>query len=433
MLSQSFAVLRVRSLLIIFFLAIVLPGLAKAQLVVDCTGATPGAFPSINAALPSAGVGTAIFVVGGPCNENLQLAGQIDLFIGTYYGSPNVTLNGGISVSDSHGVYFHGLDITGSTGDGINVQQSGALIIDTCTVNNNGGSGLDLGSASEVLIIAPASFDGNNGSGIYLFGNSYAQVNSWNGQSVDISNNHSHGVWSSQASFTTYGRTTIAGNLGYGVQFYGGSKGQFGSLSGPNSLIGNQQGGVFLQENAEVSFFNFGSQTYIQNNGPVGITAGFGSQVTLYGGVEIYGHSGPGLDLYANSQGNLTGTNNLHNNGLVGDPRSAGIRLDGNSEAFLRGGTVAQNIGPAILALVNSSVDLSGVSFSANSGGLIVCDSSAFMVSDLTNGLGIAPGVSCRTPHSLGNRSFWKQQPVAPDFSALKALQAKWMARATKH
>jgi hypothetical protein len=430
--SRSFTILWVRSLFVVLLLVIVLPG-AKAQLVVDCTGATPGAFPSINAALASAGVGTAIFVVAGPCNESLQLAGQIDLFIGTYNGSPNVALNGGISVADSHGVYFHGLDITNPNGVGISVQQSGALIVDTCNVNNNGGNGLDLGSASEVLIVAPASFDGNNGSGINLFGNSYAQVNSWNGLAVDISNNHGSGVWSSQSSFTTFGRTTIAGNAVYGVQFYGGSRGQFGSLSGPNSVTGNQQGGVFLQENAEVSFFNFGSQTYIQNNGPVGVTAGFGSQVTLFGGVEISGHSGPALDLYASSQGNLTGINNLHNNGVVGDARSAAIRVDGNSEVFLRGGTVSQNTGPAILALVNSSADLSGATFSSNSGGIVVCDSSAYMVSDLTSGFTTAPGVSCRTPHSLGNRSFFKQQPVAPDFSALKALQAKWMARATKH
>jgi hypothetical protein len=190
---------------------------------------------------------------------------------------------------------------------------------------------------------------------------------------------------------------------------------------------------VFLQENAEISLFNFGSQTYIQNNGPVGITAGFGSQVTLYGGVEISGHSGPALDLYAHSQGNVNGTNNLHNNGVAGDPRSAAIRVDGNSEVFLRGGTIAQNVGPAILALVNSSADLTGVAFSSNSGGVVVCDSSAYMVSDLASGFATAPGVSCRTPHSLGNRNFQKLQPVAPDFSALKALQAKMMARATKH
>ena len=406
--------------------------MGQAQLVVDCTGATPGAFPSINAALPSAGAGTAIFVVAGPCNESLQLAGWTDLFIGTYNGYPNVAINGGINVTDSHGVYFHGLNITSATGDGINVTQSQALIIDSCTSSGNAANGLDLGNASEVLVIAPASFDGNASNGINLYGNSYVQLNSWNGQTVDISNNRGAGVWASQASFTTFGLANIANNVGVGMQLYGGARVQMGTQAGPNTLTGNQQGGASVQENSEISFFNFGSQTLIQNNGPVGVGASFGGQVTLYGGVEISGHNGPALDLSGNSQANVSGANNLHNNGVAGDPRSAAVRLDGNSELFLRSGTIAQNTGPAILALVNSSADLSGVSFSSNSGGIVVCDSSSYMVSDLEHGTATAPGVGCRTPHALGNRSFTRAQPAPPDFSGLKARQAKMMARATK-
>lgn len=205
-----------------------------------------------------------------------------------------------------------------------------------------------------------------------------------------------------------------------------------GTQAGPNSVTGNQQGGVSVQENAEISFFNFGSQTYILNNGPVGVSAAFGGQVTLYGGVEISGHRGPALDLSANSQANVSGTNNLHNNGAASDPRSAAIRLDGNSELFLRAGTIAQNIGPAILALVNSSADFAGVSFTSNSDGIVLCDSGSYMVSDLGKGATTAPGVGCRTPPALGNRSSTRAQPPAPDFSGLKARQAKMMARATK-
>ena len=423
---------RLRNYLFPLVLAVLLSTVSQAQLVVDCTGATPGAFPSINAALPSAGAGTAIFVVAGPCNENLQLAGWIDLFIGTYYGSPSVALNGGINVSDSHGVYFHGLNITSATGNGINVTQSQALIIDSCTSSGNAGNGLALGNASEVLVIAPASFDGNSASGINLYGNSHVDVNSWNGQQVDISDNHDVGVWVSQASFTTYGRTNITNNWGVGMQLFGGARVQMGTLAGSNTLTGNQQGGVAVDENSEISFFNFGSQTYIQNNGPVGVSASSGGQVTLFGGVEISGHSGPGIDLSGNSQVNVVGTNNLHNNGAAGDPRSAAIRVDGNSELFLRSGTIAQNIGPAILVLVNSSVDVTGVSFTSNSGGILVCDSSSYMVSDLVTGDDTPRGVACRTPHALGNRSFRRAQPAPPDFSALKARQAKMIARATK-
>lgn len=424
--------MELRKCVFLLLLAVLLPTVGQAQLVVDCTGATPGALPSINAALPSAGAGTAIFVVAGPCNESLQLAGWTDLFIGTYNGYPSVAINGSINVTDSHGVYFHGLNVTSATGDGINVTQSQALIIDSCTSSGNGGNGLNLGNASEVLVIAPASFDGNSANGINLYGNSYVQLNSWNGQTVDISNNRGAGVWASQASFTTFGLANIANNVGVGMQLYGGARVQMGTLAGPNTLAGNQQGGVSVQENSEISFFNFGSQTFIQNNGPVGVSASFGGQVTLYGGVEISGHTGPALDLSANSQANVSGGNNLHNNGVAGDPRSAGIRLDGNSELFLRAGTIAQNVGPAILALVNSSADFTGASFTSNSGGIVVCDSSSYVVSDLVTGPSTAPGVGCRTPHSLGNRSFTRAQPAPPDFSGLKARQAKMMARARK-
>jgi hypothetical protein len=266
------------------------------------------------------------------------------------------------------------------------------------------------------------------------------ETSGWNGQTVDISNNRGPGVYVSFGSFNTYGRTTIMNNVaglgslsGYGLDMRGGSRAQFGALSGSNLIIGNQSGGVSLQEGAEISFWNGGWQTLIQNNGPVGISAGFHSQVTLFSSTEISGHAGPAVDLYASSQAYLYGANNLHNNGVAGDPRNAAIRVDGNSEVFLRGGTIAQNLGPGILALVNSSADLTGVSFSSNSGGVVVCDSSAFVISDLATGTTTAPGVSCRTPHSLGNRAANKLQPLAPDFTAQKALVTKMMARASKH
>lgn len=442
MLAQLYS-FRFGSVLLVLALGMLFPVAGRAQLVVDCTGATPGAFSSINSALGASGPGTAIFVVAGPCTESLQLTGWTNLFIGTYYGYPNVAINGSVNVVQSHGVYLHGLNISAGTGggaDGINVSQSQALVIDNCTSSGNAGVGLRLNNGSEALVISPASFDNNNQGGINLYGNSFVELTSWSGQPIDISNNRGPGVWASQASFTTFGLTTIANNVlgqgsnsGFGMDLRGGAKAQLGSLSGPNVISGNQSGGVSLQETAEASFFNFGSQTLIQNNGPVGVTAGFGSQVTFFDEVEISGHSGPALDLYANSQGYLFGANYFHNNGVTGVARSAAIRVDGNSEVFLRGGTVSQNVGPGILALVNSSVDLTGVSFSANSGGVVVCDSSAFMVSDLVSGTMTAPGVSCRTPHSLGNRPLNKLQPALPDLSALKALQAKYMARATKH
>lgn len=154
------------------------------------------------------------------------------------------------------------------------------------------------------------------------------------------------------------------------------------------------------------AFFSLGQPNLIQGNGPFGVAAGLGSQVTfaqITGTVnaQITDHTSAGVDLYGNSQAYFLGTNQVLRNGTVTDPRSAGIRVDGNSEAFLRGGQVAQNKGPGILALVNSSVDFTGVNFSGNAEGEITdCDSSSWMVSDLGRPNSALPtmGVACSPP-----------------------------------
>jgi hypothetical protein len=168
----------------------------------------------------------------------------------------------------------------------------------------------------------------------------------------------------------------------------------------------------------------------------VGVSAGLGSQVTFFNGAQVTDHSDAGVDLYGNSQAYLFGPNQVLRNGAVTDSRSAGIRVDGNSEVYLRGGQVAQNYGPGILALVNSSADFTGVSFSGNAQGqIITCDSSSFMVSDLTvpNTIFSPAGVVCRTPHALGNRNNLKAPPTIPDWSTPKALYDKYVKAATKH
>jgi hypothetical protein len=212
-------------------------------------------------------------------------------------------------------------------------------------------------------------------------------------------------------------------------------------LFGQNTVAGNQAGGAFLQENSEISFFSLGPANLIQGNGPVGVSAGLGSQVTFFDisgpvGAQITDHTSAGVDLYANSQAYFQGSNQVLRNGTITNPRTAGIRVDGNSEVFLRGGQVAQNNGPGILALVNSSADFTGVAFAGNAGGEIIdCDSSSWMVSDLTrsNSALAAAGVACRTPHALGNRDVFKTLPAPPDWSAPRAMYDRYAKLAVKH
>jgi hypothetical protein len=150
--------------------------------------------------------------------------------------------------------------------------------------------------------------------------------------------------------------------------------------------------------------------------------------------VLISGHSESGVELYAAGELYMYGPNAISNNGNPDDPRSAGVVVDGNSEAYLRGGTLSANTGPGILALVNSSVDSVGATFLGNSGGMVTCDSSAYMVSDLIPDTGHSlAGIACRTPHHLGNRHDLGSPPVAPDFTQQNNRAAKYKAFATLH
>ena len=414
------------------------PAKSQAQfLFVDCSGTNPYAYPSINAALPNAGQG-AFILITGTCNESVLLWGQNGLNIGAFYGQ-TATINGNFSINNSQNIFLYGLTITNSPGDGIDVNSSRGIVLDTCASSGNAGRGLAVNSMSDVAIQASGTFDNNGRGGINVEESSQVRVSAWAGL-VDISNNAGPGLRSGQSSFWTYGHTTIANNTfaagsdsGYGLDMRGAARAQFGTIFGPNFITGNQQGGAWLQENSEISFWNGGQQNIIQGNGPVGVLAGFGSQVTFFDSSLITGHSSAGVDLYANSQAYLFGANTVQGNGSSADSRSAGVRVDGNSEVFLRGGQISGNVGPGLLALVNSSADFSGVSFSGNSG-VITCDSSSTMVSDLAGPNTTPPaGVSCRTPHGLGGRQIAKTQPAAPDWSAQKAQHDRYAKLAVKH
>jgi hypothetical protein len=420
-------------------------GLRAQYLIVDCTGATPGAYPTINAAVPNATPGSFILVTG-PCTETVFLNGLSNLNLGAYYGQ-TANINGTISISNSENVMLYGLNVTNPAGNGISVSNSRSISLDVCTSSGNAGVGLSVGGMSDVTVGASGGFDHNTAGGMNITGNSLVAIVAWAGP-VDISNNGGPGVWASQANFSTLGSTTISNNVfgagsnsGFGIDLRGGAHGQIGAIFGPNVISGNQSGGAWLQETAEISFWSIGQPNLIQSNGPVGVSAGLGSQVTFADisgplGAQISDHTSAGVDLYANSQAYFLGGNQVLRNGNVTNARSAGIRVDGNSEVFLRGGQVALNNGPGILALVNSSADFAGVTFSGNTQGeIITCDSSSTMVSDLTrpNSPFLPAGVVCRTPHALGNRDIFKALPQPQDWSARKAQYDRYAKLAVKH
>ena len=422
----------------------VFPSAARAQfLVVDCTGVDSFAFPNINSALFAVtGPGAFIFVEAGPCNENVGLNGVNNLTLAAPFGG-TVSINGNVSINNSQNVFLGGLNITNPFGDGIDVNSSRSVVLDSCTSNGNAGNGLSAGQSSDITIIATGAFSRNGGYGITDGDTTFVNVVAFAG-TVEISNNQI-GALRNEGVFATLGNTHMANNgpvpnadLRVAIDMRGAGRAQMGSVFGPNIIENNSNGGVSLQENSEISFWSLsgvpGAANIIRNNGPFGVEAGFGSQVTL-AGAQISGHTGPGVDIYGHSQlyasSQLPGLNatQVQNNGTAGGPLSAGVRIDGNSEALLRGVNISQNAGPAILALVNSSVDFAGNTFTGNTG-VITCDSSSTMVSDL----GItartpASGVSCTTAHTLGNRAVSVPTPAVPNISVWKAMHSAYQQR----
>jgi len=423
---------------------LVFPNAVRAQfLVVDCSGMNPFAFPTINAALSNVTGPRTFILVNNTCNESVSLNGVNDLTIAAPFGQ-TANINGNVSINNSQNVFLGGLNITNQFGDGIDVNSSRSVTLDNCTSNGNAGNGLNAGQSSDVAVIAAGSFSNNVGDGLRIGSNSLVNIVSFAG-TTEISNNHTAGMFLGQANFQTLGGTHMANNgsapgnaLGVAIDVRGGGKVQFGSISfaGPNVIENNPNGGVSLQENAEISFFSIlpSGPNIVRNNGPFGVKAGFGSQVTL-AGASVTGQAGPGVDIYAHSQ--LYGTSQIpgigatqiQNNGTAGDPLSAGVRADGNSEVLLRDVNMSQNNGPAILALVNSSADFAGGTFTGDTG-VITCDSTSTMVSDLgASASNPASGVRCGVAHSLGNRTLSTPAPAVPDITVWKVMHSVYQQR----
>jgi hypothetical protein len=276
-------------------------------------------------------------------------------------------------------------------------------------------------------------------------------LTAWGGL-IDVSNNVGFGLYAARADINVLGNVRIANNKavpnspftsGFGIDFRGGARGLLLGLWGPLVIEGNETGGISLQENAELSILGGNvvpgwTPVLIQSNGSTGVSAAFGSQLTFYtgdAGVQILNHKDVGIDVYANSQAYFYGDTTITHNGFSSNPSRAGLRIDGNSEAFLRGADISQNGGPGILVLVSSSVDFSGVTFRSNGNGPIVCDSSAYMITDLT-GTSAYPGASlpCKVPHNLGNHRHYDTAIHVPDWSHSKAMEDKYSKLATlKH
>jgi len=417
------------------------------QYIVDCTGNTPGAYTTINSVMPLLTNGSAVRITG-TCTENVTIPMLNNLNIGAPWGQ-TMNLQGNLNINGVQNLYLYGMNVTNPSGDGIDINNSSNVTLNTCTSSNNGNYGLSV-SASGVSIQNTGAFNNNGNDGINAGGITDLSF-SWCAGPFSISNNLGDGIYLEDGVMAAFGNLIISNNKippntaqfpastggGFGIKFYGHARAVLYDACAPDVISGNQAGGVAIYEGSEISIS--GAQdlpagdswgNIISGNGPVGVTVGLGSQATFWNGVQITNHPDAGIDVFGHSQAFIEGTDQIANNGTGSPatyPARAGVRVDGNSEAYIRGGQISQNGGPGILALANSSVDISDTTFTSNLGGSIVCDSSAWLVGDPTS-VPAPPffALPCRVPNNFGPRFHPLSAPRIPDFSRIKAQEAQY-------
>ncbi len=386
---------------------IMLPGLTLANYaLVDCSGNTPGAFTSINTALssltPPDPNGDWIDVTGN-CTESVNIQGRENLGIAALAGqSATIASPAGtdpVNISGSRSIYLYGLVIEGGNSNNwfdVFITNLSSVTIESCVIEGSVGEGVYIEGSSQLALYSD-TLKNNGDFGLYVMENSNVVGQATDPNRLpDISNNAGGGInVDSRSAVNFWGGATIENNGGLGVYMSGGAQASFGGVQGNGVLIQGNNGGAYLFEDAEISFWGGGNT--IQNNGPYGVLITMGSQVSFHpfgDSVQtVEGHTDVGIDISNHSQAKIIGHNKIRHNGS-GGPASAGIRVDGTSEAIVGGGAeVTSNMGAGIFADENSSLDLSDTTISSNLGpGLRVLHQS---VADLGTGIIMGGALAC--------------------------------------
>jgi hypothetical protein len=321
-------------------LAVLLPSSRAfaAGAVVDCSGATPGAFTTITAALaslPAAGPNS--ISVTGTCHENVVMFGRTDLII---FGNPTATVVPGnanghlLAISGSQRIGIQNITFDG--GRGAIVNDNSRVDLTSITIQNSLGIGLT--SIDSLVHIADSTVKGSTRSGISVGGGTFYVDSDITGTTVTnngrtgISVLTGHLILNGGDGVTPGTENVISNNTGVGVAVANSAE---ADISGDNRIIGNQ--GPFALEvihtstvimsdgtissNAgigvhcgETSHCEWAGAAKIDSNGKGGIEITDHSDAYLDGGIDISGNTGVGVLVDLSSLLNSLGGNTINNN-----------------------------------------------------------------------------------------------------------------------
>ena len=326
----------------ILMLAIAPAAAYAAGAVVDCSGATPGAFTSITAALaslPAAGPNS-ISVVG-TCHENVVFVGRSDL---TIFGNPTATVVPGnanghlLAINSSTRVGIQNLIFDG--GKGVIVDENSKVDFNTITVQNSTGIGIT--SLDSQVHIANSTVQNSTRSGISVGGGAFYIDSDVTGTTVTGNGRSGVAVLTGHLILNggdgvTPGTQNVFSNNGLsGVEVA--STGE-ADIEGDNRIINNHGTWALLVLNGSsvlmsegiinsnaglgvhcggTSHCEFGGNTQIDSNGTGGIEVVEHSDASLDGGLDISGNTGNGVLIDQSSSLTSLGGNTINNNSADG-------------------------------------------------------------------------------------------------------------------
>jgi len=302
-----------------------------ADVVVDCSGATPGAFTSITAALaslPAAGPNS--ISVTGTCHENVVMFGRTDLNIS---GNPTATVVPGnanghlLAIAGSQRVGIQNITFDGGRGAIVNDNSRVDLI--NVTIQNSLGIGLT--SIDSLVHIADSTIKASVRSGISIGGGTFYVDSDVTGTTV-----------------TNNGRIGIAIATGHLIL-----NGGDGVTPGTENVISNNGSvGVSVANNAEADIS--GDNRIIGNQGPFGLEVIHTSTVLMSDGT-ISSNAGMGVHCGETSHCEWFGATKIDSNG------KGGIEITDHSDAYLDGGIdISGNTGAGVLVDLSSLLNSLG-------------------------------------------------------------------------
>ncbi|MGZ5441206.1 MAG: right-handed parallel beta-helix repeat-containing protein [Thermoanaerobaculia bacterium] len=299
--------------------------LFAANATVDCSGATPGAFTSINAAMATLdAIGPHTVSVSGTCVENAVITSHDRV---TLQGAPAATIHptGGaaLRIERSRGAVVRGLTITGPV-RGLYVQRNSDALVENVTIEDS-GTGLTVDDGSIVNLGGPNAAT----------------------QSVLIRNNN-FGARVDGGTVWANGNVTIENNAA-GMDAEHSRIGFIGSVAAPNIVRDNAGNGVFGHGGSDISFRGVNQVT---GNGLNGIFAFESSVLDVIGNATqtttVDGNLRGGVVFIFNSSGRVQNAI-VTNNGSATNPLSSGVTVANNSSAIVSSSTITGTTGPGVI------------------------------------------------------------------------------------